>query len=281
MIVGNDISHWQGTVDWGVYKSNSNFVIVKTSEGNGGVDAKFSSYQKAARSAGLPLGYYHFARPDLGNTPEAEAKHFLATVGNPEEGEVFCLDYEPNWNGDAVNWCKNFLSTVQTTNGVKCFIYLNQSQVKAYNWYPIINENFPLWLAAYTGSPTNTSYTLGQWPKALLHQWTSSQVVPGISGGIDGDAFHGTIEEFKKCGYIAPIPEPPPPPEIPCEERVKEAVAKAVSETDQKWQSELETAKSKIEEYKKLTLDPFSPWELFAVGMKKLITLRKSGGDNQ
>lgn len=278
MIVGNDISHWQGTVDWAVYKNNTNFVIVKSTEGNGGTDAKFLSFQKAARLAGIPLGYYHFARPDLGNTPEVEANYFLSVVGNPVEGEVYCLDFEPNWNGDAVTWCKNFLTTVQMAIGVKCFIYLNQSQIKAYNWASISNEGFPLWIAAYTGSPTNTSYTLGSWPKAMMHQWTNSQVVPGISGGIDGDAFHGTIDDFKKCGYKAPLPPEPTPPPVTCEQRINEAVAKAKSESEEKWRLEVETAKGQIDALIKLQAENMDWRTLWGLAVKKMWIWKKGGG---
>lgn len=48
------------------------------------------------KAAGMLLGAYHYARPDLGNTPEAEAKYFLEIV----QAQGWCM---PNcW---ACWWC--------------------------------------------------------------------------------------------------------------------------------------------------------------------------------
>ena len=215
MTVGNDISKWQGDVDWNTYKNNSNFVIVKATEGTGYIDTKFTRNQSEARRVGLPLGTYHFARPDLGGSAEVEADFYVKTVGSPIEGEVYCLDYEPNWNGDAVGWCKAFLDRVQLTLKLKPLIYLNQSQVTRYNWQPVVDAGYGLWIAAYTYDPNNNVFQMGAWKFAAMQQWTNSQQVPGISGKVDGDAFFGTTDTFKRYGYQAPTPTPPPPPVEP------------------------------------------------------------------
>ena len=94
-ILGNDVASFQGDINYDIYKNNTNFVICKATEGVGFIDPKFKRNQSEARRVGLPLGFYHFARPDLGNSPEAEADFFLNIVGTPKEGEIFILYYEP------------------------------------------------------------------------------------------------------------------------------------------------------------------------------------------
>lgn len=213
-ILGNDIASFQGDVNYDVYKSNSNFVIFKATEGAGFKDPKFSRNQTEARRVGLPLGYYHFARTDLNNTPESEAIWFLNTIetaGQIKEGEVLVLDWEcANQKQADVDWCKKWLDYVASrTNGTKPLIYLNQSQVQKFNWKVVIDAGYGLWIAAYTGNPTNNNFNKGQWPFAAMQQWTNKQNVPGINGPVDGDVFFGDVAVFKKYGYKGTTPQPP------------------------------------------------------------------------
>jgi GH25 family lysozyme M1 (1,4-beta-N-acetylmuramidase) len=233
--LGNDISRWQGDVNFDTFKNNSQFVIIKSSEGNGFTDPKFTRNQAESRRVGLPLGYYHFARPDLGNTPEVEADYFLKIIGSPVEGEVYVLDYEPASNpGDVVAWCKAFLDRVLEKTGTKPLIYLNQSQVKSFNWQPVIDAGFGLWIAAYTFDPNKNDVEIGKWPFAAIQQWTNKQSVPGISGNVDGNVFFGTIETFKKYGYKKPIVTPPETPPGDSEEvkQLKATIASLTTDLD-------------------------------------------------
>lgn len=217
-IVGNDISRWQGDVNWDVYKNNTHFCILKATEGVGFTDPKFSRNKSEGRRVGVPLGYYHFARPDLGNSPEAEADYFLKIVGGLIEGETLVLDYEcANQIQAHVDWCRKWLDRVLAKTGVRALIYLNQSQVKKFNWQNVIDGGYGLWIAAYTGSPENNTYEKGQWAFAAMQQWTNNQTVPGIPAVADGNVFFGDLAGYKKYGWHAPqpVPEPTPPPSTP------------------------------------------------------------------
>lgn len=208
--LGNDIARYQGDVNYDVFKNNSQFVIVKASEGVGYTDLKFSRNQIEARRVGLLLGYYHFARPDLGNTPEAEADYFLKTIGALRDGELLCLDYEcANQKQEHVDWCRKWLDRVYSATKVRPFIYLNQSQVKSFNWQTVVDGNFALWIAAYTKDPYKNDFATGAFKTAAMQQWTNAQSVPGISGNVDGNVFFGDLATLKKYGYKTPVAQPP------------------------------------------------------------------------
>jgi len=209
--LGNDIASFQGDVNFDTYKDNAQYVIVKVTEGNGFLDPKLGRNQSEARRVGLLIGYYHFARPDLGNSPESEAQFFIDKVGKLKEGEFLALDYEcPNQAQAHVDWCRKWLDYVYNKTSVKPFIYLNQSQVQKFDWQSVVDGSYALWIAAYTYDPRNNNFVTGKFKSAAMQQWTNNQQVPGIPVKVDGDVFFGDIPTLKKYGY-KPAPPPPPP----------------------------------------------------------------------
>lgn len=210
-ISGNDISKFQGAIDWNTYKNNSNFVIMKATEGVGYTDPLFKTNQDAARNVNLPLGYYHYARPDLGNTPEKEAQYFLDIIGELRDGEVMALDYEVPKNQAHVEWCKKWCEYVFNKTGTRPLMYMSESYVTGLDWSALVSFGSGLWIAKYLNNPTpDASYNTGKWGFAAMYQWTSKQVVPGIGPVVDGDVFYGDQATFKKYGYKKPVPPPPP-----------------------------------------------------------------------
>jgi|SRR5882724_145052 len=200
MILGNDLSVFQGYVDWDTFKNNANFAFIKASEGDGFIDPQFSRNQAESRRVGLLRGYYHFARPDLHNAADAEAAFFLQTLGQLQEGEVLALDFEVTYN-DSVSWCKIFLDYINANTGVKALVYLNQSLATSFNWQDVVSGGYGLWIAAYTYDPHTNTFQTGAWQEATMQQWTDKQQVPGISGDVDGDVFFGDATAFQKYGY--------------------------------------------------------------------------------
>lgn len=209
-IVGNDISKYQGDIDYGVYKNNTNFVIIKVSEGVGFQDPKFVRNRKEAREKGIPIGWYHFCRPDLGNSPEAEAQYYLDTIGQLQDGELLLLDYEPNPRLPLhVPWCKRWLDYVTQKTGCKPLIYMSESVIAEFDWKSVADAGYGLWIAKYANpNSPDAAFNDGEWPFTAMYQWTSTQKVPGIAGPVDGDVFFGDVATFKKYGYKAPVAPP-------------------------------------------------------------------------
>lgn len=209
-IVGNDISQFQNQIDWDKYKNNSNFVIIRSTFGNGYYDQWFARNRDEARRVGLPVGFYHYCYPQL-NSAKAEAEWFCKALYDLKEGETLYLDFEENYTGDAVAWCKEFLDYVSSNfNGMKPMIYLNQALVKKYDWSPVVNAGYGLWLASYQEDGVGE---IGKWKFMAMQQTSSSQIVTGIQGNVDRDVFFGTADILKKYGYKKPVPVPTPTPE--------------------------------------------------------------------
>ncbi len=76
---GVDVSHHQGTVDWrAVARDGIDFAYLKATEGSGFTDPRFHDNARAAASAGLRVGGYHFFSTCSPGAPQAE--HFLSAL---------------------------------------------------------------------------------------------------------------------------------------------------------------------------------------------------------
>jgi len=207
MIKGVDISSYQGLVDFHSLKDNLDFVIIRSTYGNGYKDAFFERNRDGARAVGLATGFYHFAYPQY-NAPEAEASWFTRTV-SCKPGEILILDFEEPY-GNPVDWCKRFLDVVSSNMGFKPLVYLNLSIINAHDWSPVINAGYGLWLAHYDGNPNQVDNT--PWPVVAMKQFSDNGNIAGLTP-VDMDSFYGDVATFKKYG--SPAPNPVPDPEIP------------------------------------------------------------------
>jgi len=227
MLKGIDISKWQGEVDWSAIKAAEDFVIIKSSEGDPDPgqttqqyeDPMFKTNQAGARSVGILLGYYHFARPDF-NAPEGEAEECFNAIGGLQENEIVCLDMETAGQTGAANlvdWAKRWLDHFQSLSGLKPLIYMSESWVDDYDWSNVYNAGYGLWVAKYganDGTVPTQGVNTGVWPTAAIWQYTSVASAAGIHP-VDADNFYGDDAAFDKYGYHAPVETPPAPPVEP------------------------------------------------------------------
>jgi GH25 family lysozyme M1 (1,4-beta-N-acetylmuramidase) len=198
---GIDVSHWQGTIDWvKVRAAGKRFAYIKASDDIDFVDDHYVVNRTNARAAGLYVGAYHFARPDL--TPgdgAAEADHFVATAGFVKGDLLPVLDLETTGGLTSTAlqaWAKAFLERVYTTTGVRGVIYVSPSfwstKVGNSTWFAA-NGYKVLWIAHWTtaGSPTVPAGNWGNFGWTFW-QYTSDGSVPGIGGRVDLDRYKGT-----------------------------------------------------------------------------------------
>jgi GH25 family lysozyme M1 (1,4-beta-N-acetylmuramidase) len=200
MLKGVDISLYQRQPDFNVLKGSSDFVLIRSAYGNGYTDSQFSRNRDEARRVQLPHGFYHYAYPQY-NTAEAEAAWFLNVVGTPQDGEILLLDFEEPSHSDAVAWCKAFLDYLAAhLNGYKPLIYLNLLQLQNYNWKPIIDADYGLWLAFYDYNPNSNNWKT-PWPVVAFRQWSDHERVQGIPTVVDADVFYGDAKALYAYGY--------------------------------------------------------------------------------
>ena len=202
---GLDISHHQndaGKIDWGKVQGYE-FVFVKCTEGTSYVDPKYKENRAAIRSKGLLFGAYHFAN---GTDAMAEANHFLANVGDLQEGEIVVLDYETKVLKDPAAWSLVWLQRVESKLGFKPMLYTYDAMLRAYDWSKVSNNNNGLWAARYSLLSPNT----GSWPFWAIWQYSSKGKVPGFTGNVDLNTTKMDLETLKKYGK--PKATVPPPP---------------------------------------------------------------------
>jgi lysozyme len=205
---GIDVSHWQGTIDWNAVKNdNIDFAYIKATEGRTYKDPMFVTNVRAAQKSGIPVGAYHFARPD--NNPTKvnavdEARHFINTIKdifNNGFGDIYpVLDLEvPPANNTLGITTNCLLEWVQTFNDyfVKhtktiLMLYTATYFIKEYNnFYCPISGNplkkMPLWIAMYPQIKGNPQYppSIGGWADWTVWQYTNKGKVTGIKGNVD------------------------------------------------------------------------------------------------
>lgn len=191
--LGIDVSGHQPTISWAAVRdAGITFGWVKATEGTDFVDAAYERHRREARRAGIPLGAYHFARPDSNVSkldPIAEADDFLE-VAEPREGDLLpVLDLEtPGLSPSRMaRWAKAWLGRVEEAIGAPPMLYTYPSfwtdrmaDSKAFGRYP-------LWLASY-GRNDGRVYpvrTVGGWDSIAVHQYTSEGRIEGFSGRLD------------------------------------------------------------------------------------------------
>lgn len=196
MLKGVDISNWQNVGAGG----GVDFVICKATEGDGYVDPKCDAHYQRAKKNGQLLGVYHFARPDLGNTAEAEAEWFVKNIKGYIGEAILVLDWEVNTNNTV--WAKAFLDKVYALTGVRPLIYMSASVVNGNDWSAVAKADYGLWIAGYpakynvanppTPSVDDMPYGTGAWGFWAIWQYSSS------AGALDLDIANMDAEAWKK-----------------------------------------------------------------------------------
>ena len=193
---GIDVSRWQGTIDWPrVAASGITFAFIKATDGIDGstwVDPVYATNVAGARAAGIVVGSYHFARPDLTTPDDAlvEARWFANNLDLQPGDLPPVLDIEVKDGldtGQMTLWALEFLEELRRITGVSGLVYTSPS------WWErefadspaIAQAGFGLWLAHWTRQDPRVP--AGNWNGEgwTIWQYTSTGSVPGITGNVD------------------------------------------------------------------------------------------------
>jgi lysozyme len=212
-----DVSNWQTGIN--VAATGAQAVFVKASEGVGWADPAYRSHVDRVRKAGLPLGLYHFARPNAsdGNTADAEAQSFIAAVLPVlKPGDVVALDWESDDTADAA-WAARWLDLVGSALGRRPLLYSYLNLIKSGRLDSL--KGWPLWLAVYPNmerqsfGPTSGKPDLPGW-NILMWQYSSAGRLTGYAGDLDLNVFYGGVDVWAQLGGAGtqPVSVPAPTP---------------------------------------------------------------------
>lgn len=181
-----DISAYQPDIDWPTLRRTTNIVAIKVSEGIGLIDPSFHDHKLGAEAQNFDeIWYYHFAHPDLGNTPQAEANFFMSVLGPIGPRDRVFLDYELDSGLSTAAWAREWLVTVQAAYK-RAGIYSYLAFIPEHLQDPALSA-YPLWLAAYGAKPACPA----PWKEYLAWQFTSAGTMLGIPSTVDCSDYYG------------------------------------------------------------------------------------------
>lgn len=184
MLKGIDVSGHNGWPFNSVTESGyleSDFVIVKATQGTGFVNSGFAGATDRTLADGKLLGFYHYAS---GGDACAEAEHFWSVSSAYNGRGIPVLDFEqyqnmPAWNDEY--WPLEFVTRYHELSGVWPMVYVSA----AYR-HKVAEcaERCALWVAGYPRSNITTweslsfNYKINPWKTWTVWQFTSA-------GGLD------------------------------------------------------------------------------------------------
>lgn len=195
---GIDVASYQANMDVSTYPCD--FVICKATEGTGYVNPVCDKHYQQAKSSGKLLGVYHYARPDAGNSAEAEADFFIENIKGYIGEALLALDMEcAGWQKYSA-WAKAWLDRVYAKTGARPLFYSPGSGFE--NYRDMLNAgNYGVW------SCSDDSYYAGA--TIVMKQ--------SVYDNLDHDEFYGDAEAWRKYanpnGETKPVtPTPAPKP---------------------------------------------------------------------
>jgi GH25 family lysozyme M1 (1,4-beta-N-acetylmuramidase) len=212
-IWGVDVSNYQhpygAGINWSAVRaSGARFAFVKVSEGNWYANPYQAGDISAARAAGLDVGGYHFARPRLPlSTAVTDAKTFASQLGNVRQPGMLppVLDVETTGGLSGANvtaWVRSFLSTLEPAVGRTPMIYSGAWFWQGYMGNPMGFSHYPVWVAQYTPGDTGPNL-FSDYSYSTFWQYSGGSYVPGISGAVDADWFHGSQAQLNSLAWGA------------------------------------------------------------------------------
>ena len=194
---GIDVSEYQGIINWGKLKSNQkkdslSFLVVRGTAGKNHRDRFFKSNYREAKKIGIPIGVYHYYRPN--ERSKEQADYYIQNIKLSPGDLPPILDIEKISNVQSISklkkGIKNWLEIIEDHYGVKPILY---TYTYFYNTYLGDDfSNYKLWIANY--SNVNAPLPNNNW---IIWQYSEKGRVEGIKGPVDLNVFKGTQQELK------------------------------------------------------------------------------------
>lgn len=191
-----DISGYNAVTDWNAVRANGIVgASIKVSQQVNYLNPLCGVQAAGARAAGVAPGGYHFGDPRV--SAADQARYFVehASPHGLFDDDALAPMYDAeNWEGGGLVWpspkvlndhIAEHIRVVREETGVRRHLVYGSlswwgSWIDPDLW---ADDDVLLWIAVYNGDPGN----LQGWdhPNDVLHQHTSSGIVPGIPGQVD------------------------------------------------------------------------------------------------
>ena len=196
-VQGIDVSHHQGPIDWAALgQADIRFAYIKATEGGDWIDPRFTENWLGAKNADIARGAYHYfsvCRPG-----RLQAKNYLTVTGNDPDVLPAALDLEfggfcggPQSRETLLKETTEWINIVEAATGKPVLIYTTRDFHTKY----LMGEfkDNPVWLRSIGRPPRYPSRR--NW---TIWQWHHRATLPGISGPVDRNAFHGSEAALEK-----------------------------------------------------------------------------------
>ncbi len=204
-LYGVDVSGWDPGIAWhSVAADGIAFAFMKSTEGTYYESDEFTSQYDGAAENGIVRGAYHFAIPD-DSDGATQADYFIDHGGGWSPDDITlpgALDIEYNPYGstcydltksEMAAWIADFNDEYDARTGRYPVVYSTA------NWWDScvgsgsFGRDNPLWVAHYDVSAPSLQ---DGWSDYSFWQYSSTETVSGIPGGVDANVFKGDIEDL-------------------------------------------------------------------------------------
>lgn len=198
---GIDVSHYQGRIDWDRVAGDGNvkFAYIKATEGSDLVDEYYERNLRGARRAGIPVGVYHFYRPNASLVTQLQ--NFRTTVEPWQHDLIPVIDVEKRGKGSLSQFQRGlraFLKEVEQFYGVKPIIYTGVNFYAKYLEGQFTGYRFMV--ARYAEEFPGLSEDV----PIVLWQYSSTGRVDGIKGHVDRSVF---LDRYSVADIMLPTTE--------------------------------------------------------------------------
>lgn len=173
------------------------FAIIKVSEGIGYRDTSASLYVKTLKDSDTIIGFYHFVRADIGNSPALEAENFINAVrATGVKNPLLAVDVEARSLEEPFidAWTESFCRCVYNYFGYLPLLYTSEAYVKLFKRTCALGVG--LWVAKWSN---NKPKKIKPWDFFAIWQYTSSAICSAVR--VDENYFNGKKDQLLKyCG---------------------------------------------------------------------------------
>lgn len=190
-VLGVDVSHHSGAVDWQKVRSEGyRFAYIKASEGVDNPDAMFETHWKALRELDMPRGAYHFYVTE--DDPVEQARFFASRLKDdpgtlPPAVDVEVLGHHTD--GDMTATLMRFLVEFERVSGLRPAVYTMSSFWDRY--YRPEFSDYPLWMAEHGVIMPKVPFGWKNW---LLWQHALDRQVGGVEKTADVSILHPDVD---------------------------------------------------------------------------------------